>query len=196
MESKYSNVAFRCFVGFEDGFTGEGNEQWFYFLSLVINSMLVWWLAPEIAIFFIVFSAIHLFTVATYGFFKLEDKLAFAYIYVFIHCCLFLFAILLSFKWTAITTTITVVSLLFAPNYKGNIIISHTCNVPSGLPLFFNTLIFTIFVIVTILLPIYFWIKLVIILVALTLHPFIDYLEEKGIMISRVTLKVFCTIKP
>ena len=33
MKKFFLNI-YRCIVGPESGFTGEGNEQWYYFLSL------------------------------------------------------------------------------------------------------------------------------------------------------------------
>ena len=45
---------YRGIVGNEYGWNGEGNEQWYYFLALVMNCMLTWWLKPEIGILFTV----------------------------------------------------------------------------------------------------------------------------------------------
>ena len=65
---------YRCIVGGEVGFIGEGNEQWYYFLSLVMNLMLLWWLKPEIALMFTVLSVIHYVTVFVYGYFMLDSE--------------------------------------------------------------------------------------------------------------------------
>ena len=52
--------AYRCIVGNEFGWIGEGNEQWYYFLALVINCMLTWWIKPELRIIFTVAAVIAL----------------------------------------------------------------------------------------------------------------------------------------
>lgn len=53
-------IIIRSIVGSESGFTGEGNEQWYYSLSLAINLMLIWWLKPEIGLLFTILAVIHL----------------------------------------------------------------------------------------------------------------------------------------
>lgn len=39
---------YRCVVGSEYGWFGEGNEQWYYFIALVINIMLTWQFRPDL----------------------------------------------------------------------------------------------------------------------------------------------------
>ena len=67
MKKFFLNI-YRCIVGSESGFTGEGNEQWYYFLSLVINLTLIWWQKPEIGLLFTILAVIHYVTVAYMGY--------------------------------------------------------------------------------------------------------------------------------
>lgn len=182
---------YRCIVGPEFGFTGEGSEQWYYSLAIVMNLMLVWWLKPEIALIFTILAAIHYLTVVVYGFFDLEfASVNFAYAYAGINIALLLFAIVMNFSWAVITAGITVVALVLAPDCTGNNIFLRKLNDHSKLPLLFNTIIFGVFVGIDFLLPINVWIKLGIIGGALIIHPIIDWLEGEGIIISDVTRDV------
>ena len=186
---------YRCIVGGEYGFIGEGNEQWYYFLSLVMNLMLLWWLKPEIALMFTVLSVIHYVTVFVYGYFMLDsENVIFSYIYFGIHIILLILAIVTSFKWTVITAVITVVSILLAPDCTGNNIFLRVPNVTNSLPLIFNTIIFVAFVVLDFMLPIELWIKILIIVGALIIHPVIDWFEGECVIISDVTSDAFGNI--
>ena len=182
-------------IGTECGFTGEGNEQWYYSLSLVINLMLIWWLKPEIGLLFTILAIIHYVTVFIYGCFDLYDSSTiFAYAYFGIHWGLFVIALFTNFKWAMITMIITTVAYLLAPDCTGNNIFLRKKSY-SKLSLLFNAIMFATFVIITVLLPIKIWIKLLLIISALVLHPIIDYLEGEGVLISDVTHEVFDKIK-
>ena len=186
---------YRCIVGGEVGFIGEGNEQWYYFLSLVMNLMLLWWLEPEIALMFTVLSVIHYVTVFVYGYFMLDsENVIFSYIYFGIHVILLILAIVTSFKWTVITAAITVISIFLAPDCTGNNIFLRVPNVTNSLPLIFNTIIFVAFVVLDFMLPIELWIKILIIVGALIIHPVIDWFEGECVIISDVTSDAFGNI--
>ncbi len=93
MKNLLGNI-FRFIVGSEAGFNGEGNEQWFYFLYLSINLMLIWWLKPEIFLIFTIISVIHYATIFIYGFFDFDWQNAiYSYIFLGIHIILLLVAI-------------------------------------------------------------------------------------------------------
>ena len=195
MKNLFLNI-YRVIVGTESGFTGEGNEQWYYFLSLVINLMLIWWLKPEIGLLFTILVVIHYVTVFIYGYFDLysDGSTSFAFAYLGIHLVLLTIAIFTSLKWAIITIAITTIALLLAPDSTGNNI--FLCKKTySKLSLLFNTIIFATFVIIVVLLPIRFWIKLLLILGALVLHPIIDYFEGECVIISDVTYEVFDKVK-
>ena len=106
-----------------------------------------------------------------------------------------IFAMYASVKWTIITAAITTVSVLLAPNDIGNNIFVHRPIINNRLPLVFNTIIFVAFVVVDFLLPTELWIKLVIIVVVLAIHPVIDWLEGECVIISDVTIEAFEKIK-
>lgn len=198
MKKKIFLCIYQCIVGGECGFTGEGNEQWYYFLALVMNLMLIWWKKPEIAVVFTVLAVIHYATVCIYGFFELieDGSVIFSYLYFGIHAILVIVAICTSFKWAVITTLIVIIAYLFAPDCTGNNIVirepgqkgsSVALRSLRGLPLIFNTIIFVVFVWLDFLLPINVGIKLLIIVGAVIVHPIIDILEGECIIISDVT---------
>lgn len=187
---------YRFIVGPEYGFTGEGNEQWFYTLSLAINLMLVWWLKPEIALLFSVLSAIHYVTVFVYGYFDLTEKgKDYAATYFGIHAILAIIAIVADYKWAIITAIITVVAYFIAPDCTGNNIFLRGNGLERGFPLIFNTIIMAAFIIIDLLLPIKLWVKILIIAMTLIIHPIIDYFEGECVIISDVTYEVWENIK-
>lgn len=199
MKKFFLNI-YRCIVGPESGFTGEGNEQWYYFLSLVINLTLIWWQKPEIGLVFTILAVIHYVTVAYYGISGLYDvyddgcTTKQAYVYLGIHLLLLVIAMITSFKWAIITTIITIIAFFLAPDCTGNNIFLRKKSY-SILTLLFNTMIFAAFVIIVFLLPIKLWTKLLMIIGALVIHPVIDYLEGECIIISDVTYGIFEIIK-
>lgn len=194
---------YQFIVGSKYGFTGEGNEQWYYTLSLVINLMLVWWLCPEIGIVFTALSVIHYLTVVYYGVNEFAyDSFAGSCIYFGIHLVLFAVAAIVNIKWTIITSIITTAAVIIAPDCMGeNIFLrnqEYKPNYPldkSNVPLLFNTIIFATFVIVDFLLPIKLWIKFVILTIAMVLHPFIDLIEGECIIISDITYDALANIQ-
>ncbi len=186
MKKLFLNI-YRCIVGKECGFTGEGSEQWYYSLSLAINLMLIWWLKPEIALIFTILAVIHYLTVFFFGWFD-YGCIIFAYVYFGIHLVLLAIAIFTSLKWAIITIAITTIAFFLAPDYTGMNIFMHKMNYSnSKLALLFNTIIFAAFVIIVVLLPITFWVKLLMIIGALLIHPIIDYIAEQFAIISDVT---------
>ena len=152
----------RGIVGAEYGFTEEGNEQWYYFVTVYI-----------------------------YGYLMLsEESVVYSYLYYATHLFLLIMALLTNFGWAVITTLITLLAVSMAPDCTGINYYIRDDEISSNNPkllLIFNTIIFIAFVVVDFLLPIKLWIKLAIIVGMLLLHPLIDYLEGKGIIISDCT---------
>lgn len=209
MKGKFLNIC-RCIVGSECGFSGEGNEQWYYFLALVMNLMLIWWKKPEIAVVFTVLAVIHYATICIYGYFDLcfdvaeEGNVIFSYSYFGIHAILAIVAICTDLKWAFITALIVIIAFLFAPNCTGNNIVirepyqkgsSVVLRSLQELPLIFNAIIFLVFVWLDFLLPINLGIKLLIILGAVIVHPIIDIMEGECIIISDVTFEALDNIR-
>ncbi len=182
----------RGIVGAEYGFTEEGNEQWYYFVSLVINLMLIWWLGPQSdALVFTILAVIHLVTICIFGYLMLDEEGVFySYLYYATHLVLLIMALLTNFWWAVITTLITLLAVSMAPDCTGINYYIRDDEISSNNPkllLIFNTIIFIAFVVVDFLLPIKLWIKLAIIAGMLLLHPLIDYLEGDCIIISDCT---------
>ena len=185
---------FQCIVGSECGFTGEGNEQWYYTIALVINIMLTWITMPKIAIIFTILSIIHLITVFIYGYNDLgfENKI-YSILYALVHLILIAIALFTSFYWTILTSGIVIIAVAIAPDCVGKNIFNQKTNskqLSTIIALSSNTLIFVSFVVVTCMLSIVWWWKALIIASAILLHPFIDYLEDNCIVISDVTSDV------
>lgn len=193
---------YRGIVGSEFGFTGEGNEQWYYFLSLVINCMLAWWLKPEIALLFTIVSVIHYISVFVYGYFMLSERgKSTSIIYFLIHATILGVCFANDWKYTIITSVISIVAFLIAPDCTGNNIfmpapkeVGIYFGVQNKMPLLFHTIIFGAFLVVTLLMPAQYWVKLIIIGGALILHPIIDILEGECVLISDVTYDAYYKI--
>ncbi|MBQ8043533.1 MAG: hypothetical protein IJ272_05215 [Clostridia bacterium] len=194
---------YQFIVGGKYGFTGEGNEQWYYTLALVINIMLVWWLCPEIGTIFSILASIHYLTVVYHGVFSTDD-IAYnnptrayvrSYLYFGGHAVMFIIAAIVNIKWAIITSVITTVAVLIAPDCTGNNIFLRKPNVRNNLPLLFNTIMFASFVLVDFLLPIRLWIKFVLLVIFMVLHPFIDFIEGECIIISDVTYEAWECIR-
>lgn len=188
---------YRYIVGFEYGFSGEGNEQWYYFLSLVINCMLTWWLKPQLGILFTLVAIFHLITVCAYGYMDLDESSKYiTFAYFISHMILFVLCLTADVKWAFLTSAITIVAVLLAPDDMGNNIFMGPSFEERKIYfgdknylaiMFFHTILFTSFAIITFCLPIALWIRFAIIIICIILHPVIDLLEEECIIISDVT---------
>ena len=108
---------------------------------------------------------------------------------------MFVIAAIVNIKWAIITSVITTVAVLIAPDCTGNNIFLRKPNVRNNLPLLFNTIMFVAFVVVDFLLPIKLWIKFVLLVTFMVLHPFIDFMEGEGIIISDVTCNAWGYIR-
>ena len=194
-------------VGSKFGFTGEGNEQWYYFLSLVINCMLAWWFKPEIALLFTIVSTIHFISVFVYGYFDLLERKGkpAAIVYFLIHAIILGVCFVADWKFTLITSAISITAFFIAPDCTGNNIFmpgpqlvpkKHRVyyNPYDTKPLLFHTIIFVAFLAITLLMPAQYWVKIIIIGGALILHPIIDILEGECVLISDVTYDAFYNI--
>lgn len=181
---------FRLIVGYEEGINGEGLDQWYYTVGLAISCMLTWTYLPDVALIFTILSAIHLISVHVFGFMDLYDSKRYAsYIYLAIHAVLFVIGLITCWYWTLITSIITIVLTLIggAPNIF--------CFEWNEFAIILNTILFVILVFVINLLPIIWWGKLIIVIVAIVLHPIIDLFEGECIVITEITLDAFHKIR-
>lgn len=190
--------ALRYLVGCEYGFFAEGNEQWFYTLALAITNMLAWSFLPDIALIFTLLSIIHLVTVHIYGYYDLDDANKIISIgYFAIHAIIVIIALFTNWWWTLVTAFIALFALALAPDCLGeNVFVKSKSGYPKKfVPLIFNTFIFIAFVVSTCMLPIAWWGKVLIVIAAIILHPFIDYLEGECVVVTDVTQYAIDKIK-
>lgn len=187
-------------VGAPYGWDGEGNEQWYYFLALVVNCMLTWWLKPELGILITICSVIHFAMTIIYGLGDLMDPLCndkcFTYsaIYFGIHLVMFITCMCFNWWWTLITSAIVIISFLIAPDCCGFNLLSSLFNRTYGSGndnttgiMILHTIWFVCFAIIALLLPISIWIRIAIIVVCMSLHRFIDLYEGDCVIISDLT---------
>ena len=195
-------------VGAPYGWGGEGNEQWYYFLALVMNCMLTWWLKPELGILITICSAVHFGMTIIYGLEDLVDPLGndgcfiFSVLYFAIHLIMFITCICFNWWWALLTSAIVVVAYLIAPDCSGfcflrNLIDNNGDYLNNdnivGI-MISHTIWFACFVTITLLLPISIWIRIAIIAVCMILHPFIDLYEGDCVIISDLTDDAFNNI--
>ncbi len=197
--------AYRLVVGYERGFNGEGSEQWYYFIALVMNCMLTWWLKPELGVLITVCSVIHFAMTIICGLGDLTDFLAnkrcflYSVLYFSIHLVMFVVCACFNWWWTLITSAIVVISFCIGIDCMGyntfmrppkDYDVDYGNDNWVGIFLC-HTIWFAIFVTITMLLPISIWIRIGIIVVCMILHPIIDYLEGECINIKDITDEAF-----
>lgn len=181
-------------VGSPYGLSGEGSRQWYYFLALVINTMLTWWLRYDYFTLFTTAALVHLCTVVIYGYFDLDiDAPIFSIAYVIGHIVLLGIYLFHNWSWTLITIGIVIISLLIAPDCMGTNIFmgppreffeegaAYTGNDNITMIYFFHTLWFAFFLLVVYLVPLELREKIFTIIVCVALHPLIDHLEGECI---------------
>ena len=179
---------FRCIVGDECGFFGEGNRQWYYTLALVINVILAWMRLPHnVAVTFTILSAIHLISVHIYELTDLSFCRSASIAYINIQSIILTVALITHWKFSLMSILIMIIFLFIAPNDVGwnifsNLLIKSSfaptySKLESFMALSAHTIVFTIFIITVCQLPFLWWGKLLIIAAMIGLHPIIDYLE-------------------
>ena len=184
MKEKMFNVL-RFIVGPEYGFTGEGNEQWYYTVAIAVNLMLTWWLRPDIALIFTILPIIHYVTVFIFGYNDLfiDNNKNLSFVYLGIHALTLIVAIFVDGKWTLLTCAIVVGAVLLSPDCIGDNIFASNAK---HLQLLFNTIILAVFIIIDFMLPINLWIKFVIVLLALVIHPVVDWLQGECVDVNEL----------
>ena len=179
---------FRCIVGDECGFFGEGNRQWYYTLALVINVMIAWMRLPHnVAVTFTILSAIHLISVHIYELTDLCDFRSASIAYINIQSIILIVALITHWKFSLMSILVMIIFLFIAPdevgwNFFSNFFIKSGfaptySKLESFIALSAHTIVFTIFIITVCQLPFLWWGKLLIIAAMMGLHPIIDYLE-------------------
>ena len=192
---------YELIVGPPLGFCAEGNSQWYYFSALVINGMLTWWLHPELGVLFTVFSVLHFALLAAYGFMDMADPGHYkaSVVYFVISLGMLVTGLVLDWAWTLITSAVMVFAMLLAPNEMGNNILMRE---PKDYLVYYGnrnywglmlcqTCWFACLVAVAVLIPVPFWVKLLIIVACMALHPVMDFLEGECISAAGITMDAF-----
>lgn len=184
MKEKMFNVL-RFIVGPEYGFTGEGNEQWYYTVAIAVNLMLTWWLRPDIALIFTILPIIHYVTVFIFGYNDLfiDNNKNLSFVYLGIHALTLIVAIFVDEKWTLLTCAIVVGAMLLSPDCIGDNIFASNAKHKQ---LLFNTIVLAVFIIIDFMLPINLWIKFAIVVLALVIHPVVDWLQGECVDVNEV----------
>ena len=201
-------LCYKNIVGQPYGFSGEGNELWYYFIALVINCMLTWWVKPESGIVFTIATVLHCVMICVYGAIDFYDCSIWCSVgYWIIHIAIFVVCMVFNWKWTLLTSVVVVLLYFLAPDETGNNIfmrppkvssvrttIIYLGNKNTKLILLFHTIVFIIFVVIALNLPISFWLRIGIVLVCMLLHPIIDIIQGEGICVSDVTMATFSRV--
>lgn len=184
MLKRMLSSVYQCIVGEPYGFGGEGNSQWYFFLSLVIINQLTWTFKPELAVVFTVLSVLCFAVVCVYSSEMLGDELCYknarrwVFAYLAFHFVIAVVCLILNWWWTLLMALIVIAAILLAPDDGGCNFFIDELDVPHTLSaMLCHTVLFAIFVTTTCLLPVATWVKLVIIAICMILHPIIDIWE-------------------
>ncbi len=192
-------MAYRSIVGWEYGYAGEGSEQWYYFLALVMDIMLTWWIKPQFGILFTIMAVLHLASVVLYSYFEVDlNSTWYSVGYFAIHLIMLLICLFTNIWWTILTSAIVIVAFLIGTDIRGDNIFfyiqTHKKNARNysekekiRIILLFHTIWFLAFAVIAMLLPISIWLRFAIILCCMILHPVIDYYEGECIIITDAT---------
>ena len=121
--------------------------------------------------------------------------------YYAIHTVIFIVCFFFNWKWTLLTSLIVIVAYFIAPDCTGDNIFTSVFygNRKTAAILVFHTIIFAAFVVIALSLPISLWMRILIIVICMILHPIIDFLEGECMIISDATTesleKIVQTIK-
>lgn len=193
---KILGTMFRCVVGGEYGFFGEGNEQWYYTVALAISNILAWTYLPECALIFTILSAIHLISVHLYAFNNgwLNSK-NYSVRYFVVHLILLIVGLITNWWWTILSSIITILAVIVAPDCVGESILTEYLNYKfkTGIKLskldilLSHTILLALYVFVTFMIPTHLWVKIVMVVAALLLHVLVDLLSCECVIITDCT---------
>lgn len=190
--------ALRLIVGSECGMFGEGNLQWYYTLALAISVMLAWKnLTQQEAIVFTAISLVHIALVHVYALCGLEGSKASSILYVLLNVSVLVIAFFTNWKFSLLSIGIMGVFLLISPDGVGeNILLTLLMMLmrwrmkkEHSLALLTHTIVFAVFVITVCSLPVIWWVKLLIVGLALALHPLIDYLSGECVDVFMIAVE-------
>lgn len=197
---KIMNNIYYYVVGPVWGYSGEGNVEWYYFASLVINLMLIWRFGSEVLTVFMALAIAHFLIVTIYGycnetFSLINQSKIISYIYIAIQLIIIYIALYTSIKWTIITMIITIAAYYLAPDITAEFISFPSSHNASFESISKRNITFFIILVLSILLaPTNLFIKLLIIVGMIMLHRVMDYLESMLFCINEVTEDTICEL--
>lgn len=188
----------RLIVGSECGMFGEGNLQWYYTLALAISVMLAWKnLTQQEAIVFTAISLVHIALVHIYALCGWEDSKGTSILYVLLNVSVLVIAFFTNWKFALLSIGIMGAFLLVSPDGVGESILLTLFLILTRLrmkenhsvALLTHTIVFAVFVITVCTLPVIWWVKVLIVCLALVLHPLIDYLSGECVDVAMIAVE-------
>ena len=156
-----------------NGMLDRGHLQWFYTLSIIIPTILSWTLVPEVAITLTILTAIHFALLYLFCIFgqKYNGELKFGTSMFFFIISLLIFVYACTICWS-----ITIATLIFSVvSYVLATILKLQGRSGRGLSILTCWVYFFCLFSAVIILPAVWWVKLLILLTLLLLHPIIDF---------------------
>lgn len=156
-----------------NGMLDRGHLQWFYTLSIVIPTILSWTLIPGVALTLTILTVIHFALLYLLCFFgqEYDGKLKFgtSMFFFIISATIFVYACIVCWPITIATLILNVASCLLATLLK------NQGRSGRGFSIFLCWVYFFYLLSAILILPAVWWIKLLILLALLLLHPVIDF---------------------
>lgn len=192
MKEKFGKVL-RLIVGSECGMFGESNRQWYYTLALAISVMLAWCkLTQQEAIVFTIVSLVHIISVHVYALCGLEDYKSYSIAYIVLHLIVVVTAFLTNWIFAIGSICIVALFLIISPDECGLCVFTVNSNNQKAneyICLITHTIVLALFVITVCILPVIWWVKVLIICLALALHPLIDYLSGECVDVVMIAFE-------
>lgn len=166
----------RILVGGEFGYFKEGNIQWYYVISMVIADLLIWKINYDVAKPFMLLSVLHFVSLYVFGSF-IDEKKPGKVCSIFLllsHLIIVISAMLIDVS----ASFFSIIFVIFLTGISSIMLAFSVLQRDSFLPVIFNLLLFIIFLICVITLPILWYEKIIFIVIELIIHPVIDYLQK------------------
>ena len=181
MKEKFLSIC-RCLVGDEGGFEETGCDQWYYTLYVAISIMFAWRNYPDIAPYYMTVLIVEYLIVSVYGYFSLSDFApALPIIYLSLIATTTIALFILNWKLALVATLINVTGILVSPDENGQSIVFHFPESEKWRALISNAIYLGIFIYATLILPVDVGTKVIIVVAAILLHPFIDAMDRNNI---------------
>ena len=165
----------RYLFGYEVGFVGTGCHQWYYTVYVAIAIMFAWRNHPDIAPYFTAVLVVEYIGVCVFGLFSSPDHSAVGSIlYLLFIAATSTANFIICWKLALLTGLLGAVGVLVAPDESGQSFVFHFPESQIHRALIPNAICFGIFTWAAISLPVDVGTKVIIIALAMVLHPLID----------------------